>query len=209
MDRLTPSEHELIMENASAQRFEAGGVLQANGDECRGLTLVLSGRLRAFYISEGGKELTLYRLLPGDCCIMTMSCTMRNITFGINLMAEETSEIITIPTWVYDKLRSQNIYVNQFTLEQTEQRLSDVFWLMEQFIFRGMGQRVAGYLEEQTALAGSDTVNMTHEAMARDLGTAREVVTRMLKHLENDGIVSQARGRLTVLDRKRLKKMAA
>ncbi len=208
MERLTPAQKQTVLSNARFDECAPGYLYQTGVDECRGLTLVLSGQLRAYYASDDGKEITLYRLLSGDACVMTMSCVLRSITFDISLEAEKPSAFFTIPVNVFKLISAENAAVKDYELEQVSSRFSDVFWVMEQVVFKGMGQRVAAFLLEQSAIEGSDMIPITHEKAAKELGTAREVISRMLKYFEGEGLIRQSRGRVTLTDIKGLRKLS-
>lgn len=208
MQRLTPEQKQTVLQNAHFDACEPGFLYQTGVDECKGLVLVLSGQLRAYYASDDGKEITLYRLLSGDSCVMTMSCVLRSITFDISLEAEKPSSFITIPVRVFKLISEENAAVREYELEQVSSRFSDVFWVMEQVVFKGMGQRVAAFLLEQSAIEGADVLPITHEKAAKELGTAREVISRMLKYFEGEGLIRQSRGRVTLTDIKGLRKLS-
>ena len=179
-----------------------------NGEDCTGLLLVKNGQLRSFILSESGKEITLFRLFERDVCILSSSCMMRNITFDIHIEAEKNSEILIMPAGVFKQLSDANPAVKDFQTEIISARLSDVMWVMEQVVFMSMDKRLATFLLEQSSIEGSDELTITHETIARNMGTAREVVSRMLKYFENEGLVALTRGRITLTDRKRLMKCA-
>jgi CRP/FNR family transcriptional regulator len=133
---------------------------------------------------------------------------MRNITFDIHIEAEKNSEILIMPAGVFKQLSDANPAVKDFQTEIISARLSDVMWVMEQVVFMSMDKRLATFLLEQSSIEGSDELTITHETIARNMGTAREVVSRMLKYFENEGLVALTRGRITLTDRKRLMKCA-
>lgn len=204
-DSLTETEQELLINRTELRQYKKGTVLFHGGGECTGVEIVKSGQARVYINSKEGKELTLYRLLEGDVCVMSAACMIKSINFGISLLAEEDSEIAIIPRKIYQQLNDRNIYVKNFTLEIIASKFSDVMWLLEQFVFSNMGQRLAGALIEQSVLCGSKTLLITHEKLAFDLGTAREVVTRLLKQFQVDELISFSRGRIEILNEKELR----
>ncbi|MGI6141878.1 MAG: Crp/Fnr family transcriptional regulator [Caldicoprobacterales bacterium] len=175
-----------------------------DGEDCTGLLLVKSGQLRIFILSESGKEITLFRLFEHDVCILSSSCVMRNITFDIQVQAEKNSEILIMPAAVFKHLSGANPAVKTFEAEIVSARLSDVMWVVEQVVFMSMDRRLANFLLEQSSIEGSDELFITHDTIARNLGTAREVISRMLKYFESEGLVALTRGKVVLLDRKRL-----
>jgi len=170
---------------------------------------VKSGRLRIYMLSEEGKEITLYRLAPGNVCMLSASCVIQSITFDVFVDAEEESECFLVSASAFGVLSERIPAVKIFALETAVSRFSDVMWVMQQIMFMSMDKRLAIFLLDEAALNGNDTVTLTHEQIARHMGTAREVVSRLLKHLAADGIVASSRGGITILDKKRLLKIAA
>ncbi len=189
-------------------RFGQGTPVINRQQECNGLVVVRDGQLRAFYVTEDGKEITLYRLLAGDVCILSASCVLKNITFEVTLEAERASDLYFIPTSVLSDLSGNTPAVKEFTADLLAERFSEVMWVMEQMVSKNMGQRVAAFLLDQSSLEGSKMLAITHETIARNLGTAREVISRVLKYLEGEGLIRLSRGRIEILDARRLRETA-
>lgn len=186
------------------KKYPKGKNLHNGSEDCSGLMIVQSGQVRAFILSATGKEVTLYRLFEGDICIFSASCIMKNINFDIYVEAEADSEVLLIPTAVYNSLSQNSLAVADFTNQLMSARFSDVMWIMEQVLFMSFDERLAIFLLEQSAIDGSDTLEITHETIARHMGSAREVVSRMLKYFQEEGMVSLFRGGLKITDRHRL-----
>ena len=160
-------------------------------------------------LSDEGKELTLYRLLERDICLFSASCMMRSIEFEVMVEAEADTEVIHLPAEVFRRVTEQSAPAANYVNELMATRFSDVMWLMDQVLSKKMDGRLAALLLEECELAGSDTLSVTHEQLARHLGSAREVVTRMLKYFQNEGLVHLTRGSIALLDRERLSALAA
>ncbi|MFT9057169.1 MAG: Crp/Fnr family transcriptional regulator [Ethanoligenens sp.] len=188
--------------------FEKGAAILDRERECNGLILVKSGQLRASFELENGKELTLYRLLAGDVCILSASCVLKNITFEITLEAEKNSVVYFVPAVVWAELNGRNPAAKQFTMDLVAGRFSEVIWVMEQMATKNMGQRVAAFLLEQSVLDGTEQLSITHDTVAKNLGTAREVVSRVLKYMENDGLLALSRGKITLTQVKKLRELS-
>lgn len=184
--------------------YPKGRKLYGGNKECLGLVLVESGQLRAFINSKDGKEISLYRLLSMDVCILSASCMIKNMNFDINIEAEKDSRLHVLPTDCFNRLSNGNIFVKNFALELMSARFSEVMWVFDQYVFGTAAGRLAGFLLEQSKLQETDALKITHEAVANDLGTAREVVTRLLKHFVTDGMVSVGRGTIQILNRNKL-----
>jgi len=180
-------------------------ILNHGGDECSGVEILKSGMERVYISSPDGREITLYRLLDNDVCMMSAACMLNNISFNISLEAETDCEIIIIPPEIYQCLSDSNTAVKNFTLELVSSKFTDVMWLLEQLVFSNMGSRLANALIEHVALNGGNILDITHEKIASDLGTAREVVTRLLKQFQLDGLVSLSRGKIEVINEKALR----
>lgn len=195
---LTPKEQELLAASASKRHYDKNTVVHGGNYECTGLLLVEEGLLRAYMISESGREVTLYHLLDGDICLFSASCAMRNIQFDITVSAAADSEVILIPANIYQKLMEESLPVVNFTNELMASRFTEVMWLIEQVMFKRFDTRLAAFLLNQSSISGTEVLTMTHDEIARHLGSAREVVTRMLKHFQEEGLVSLFRGGIRI-----------
>ncbi len=192
--KLTEAERRTLAGSVQRRRFEKGQVLHHGSDECTGLILTLDGQLRVYTISEEGRELTLYRLLERDLCIFSAPCMVKSILFDVIVEAEQDTEILHIPVDVYRDLMDNSAAVANFTNELMAARFSDVMWLMDQVLNKKIDSRLAAFLLDQ---------------IARHMGTAREVITRMLKAFQADGLVKLTRGGIELLNEKRLTELAA
>jgi CRP/FNR family transcriptional regulator len=208
-DKLRPAEKKLL-ENAATKRAAPKGTLLHNGSaDCVGLFVVRSGQLRAFILSEEGKEITLYRLFERDICLFSASCMLSSIQFEIMVEAEKDTELWVIPTEVYRRLMEDSAVVSNYTNQIMASRFSDVMWLMDQILFKSFDRRLSQFLLEESGIEGTDSLKITHERIANHMGTAREVVTRMLKYLQSEGIVSLSRGEIRIEDRIKLQERSA
>lgn len=198
-----------LLQHSQPRQFQKGEVILPYKGECLGLMLVQNGCFRAFVLSDSGKEVTLYRLYELDTCLFSAACIMNNIQFDIQIEAEKDTTALLIPSSLYDRLMNQSIAVANYTNQLMASRFSDVMWTLEQVLFKSMDCRLAQALLEHAANQGSQELSLTHEAIARDLGSAREVVTRMLKYFRGEGLLELTRGRIRLLDEKRLASIAA
>ena len=178
-----------------------------NNTECTGLYIVKSGRLRLYMLSEDGKEITLYRLAPGEVCMLSASCVLQSITFDVYIDAEIPSECYMINAAAFHAISEKIPAVKIFALETAVSRFSDVMWILQQIVFMSMDKRLAIFLYDEILSNGTDTITMTHDQIARHLGTAREVITRMLKHFAADGILNVTRKGIHIIDRTKLKQI--
>lgn len=205
--QLSQIDKDHLCNNSSIVRFEKEQSVH-NNTECTGLFIVKSGRLRLYILSDDGKEITLYRLSSGDICMLSASCVLQSITFDVYVDAEEPSECYMISAAAFSKISEKNPAVKIYAMETAISRFSDVMWIMQQIVFMSMDKRLAIFLYEEITTNGNDFITMTHEQIARHLGTAREVVTRMLKHFSADGILEVSRKGILILDKTKLRSIA-
>jgi len=194
----------MLNQSAIDKKFDRGTILHAGGEDCVGLFLICSGRIRAYIVTKEGKEITLFRLVERKLCIFSATCMMRNINFDIWISAETDVETILIPASIYSKISEKNIAVAHFTNEIMSSRMSDVMWILEQMLFMSFDKRLAQFLIEQSDLEKTDTLRITHEQIANHLGSAREVVTRMLKYFTEEQLILLKRGSVTIIDKEGL-----
>jgi len=206
-DELSDYEKDLLINGSKLQIRGAGMILNHGGGECSDVEIVKSGMERVYVSSPDGREITLYRLLDNDICMMSAACMLNSISFSISLQTETDCEIILVPHEIYKRLFDSNAAVKNFTLELVSSKFTDVMWLLEQLVFSNMGSRLAGALIEHSVLNGNHVLDITHEKIASDLGTAREVVTRLLKQFQLDGLVTLSRGRIEIINEKALRFM--
>lgn len=201
---LTPGQRDMISGSLLDRTVKRGTVLHSGGAECTGLLLVRSGQLRAFILSEEGREVTIYRLFDRDLCLFSASCIMRSIQFDVTITAEKDTELWVIPADVYKQIMEQSAPVANFTSEIMASRFSEVMWLIEQIMWKSMDRRVAAFLLEEAAIENADLLHITHESIANHLGTHREVVTRMLRYFQAEGMVKLSRGTVELTDPEKL-----
>lgn len=203
-DNISDGDKEYICLNSRAFTYPKGAAVH-DGDECSGVIFVRSGCLRLYIMSEDGKEITLYRLYDGDMCMLSASCVLKSITFDVFVSAEENSECYVISGPAFAAVSERNPDIRIFALETAVSRFSDVMWVMQQILFMSMDKRLAIFLSDEISRTGSDTVALTHEQIARYIGSAREVVSRTLKYFAGEGIVEVTRRGVRILDKKRLR----
>lgn len=211
-------ELEEFKRNITQKSIKKGTAIHEGDTDCIGVVGVIEGRLRTFMLSEEGREVTLFRLLPGDTCLLSASCMLRNISFDVHVNAEEDSKIAVINAKYFETLSAQKSEVEAFKNAIISMRFTEVMWLMEQVLFMKMDKRIANLLIELSNVQGNEevlvegiscpTVIRTHQEMADDLGSAREVVSRILKYFENEGIIQMSRRQIVITDSEKLEKMS-
>lgn len=200
-DKLTGAQRQLISASIVSKTLGKGAVLHDGSADCAGLVLIKSGQLRAYILSEDGREITLYRLLDRDICLFSASCVMRSVQFEVMIAAEKESEVFIIPPYIFKKIMEESAPLANYVNELMAARFSEVMWLIEQIMWKSVDKRLANFLLDETALEGSDILKLTHETIANHMGTAREVVTRMLRYFQNEGYVKLTRGTVEITDR--------
>lgn len=204
---LNKQDKQLLCQNTSLKTYPQGNLIH-NGNHCTGAIVVISGCLRVYLQPEQGREITLYRLIPGDICMLSASCVLEAITFDVTIDAEEESTCYLIAGGTFADLAERNLTMKNFALEKAVSRFSDVMWVMQQILFMSFDKRLAIFLWDEITKTGQDSIKMTHEQIARYMGSAREVVSRMVKYFVAEGIVETSRGGLKIIDRDKLKKLA-
>ncbi len=204
---ISDSDKDYICQNSTAVSYSKGTNIH-NGSECSGVILIRKGCLRVYILSEEGKEATLYRLHSGDICMLSASCVLQTITFDVHVDAEEDSDCCVISGSAYSAASEHNPNIKIFTLEKTVERFSSVMWVMQQILFMRMDRRLAIFLCSEAERIGSDSINLTHEQIAKYLGSVREVVSRMLKYFANEGIIDLSRSGVKIVDTDKLRKLA-
>ena len=201
---LTPAQQQRLSAAVARRHVPRGAVIHTGSLDCTGLLLVESGQLRACIRSDEGREVTIYRLIELDVCLFSASCVMRNIQFDVTIEAEKDTWVWVIPPDVYQGLMEESAPVANYTNDLMSSRFSEVMWLMEQVLWRSFDKRLANFLLEESALEGGPVLSITHEKIANHLGSAREVVTRMLRYFQSEGLVRLSRGCVELTDPRKL-----
>lgn len=199
-EALTEQERDIVQKSAFLRRYEKGAQVHSGGQECLGLLLVLSGEIRTYLLSGEGREITLFRLYPGDLCVLSASCVLSQISFDTQLTAQQDTQVLVIPANVVARIKDTNLAARCYLYELATQRFSDVMWAMQQLLFRQLDQRLAAFLLAEYRRTGSPTIAMTHEQLAQQISSAREAVARILKQFAEDGLVELKRGAITLLN---------
>lgn len=205
-DQLTSAQQERLTAHAIKRMVKKGTTVHSSLD-CTGLLIVEHGQLRAYILSDEGREITIYRLLDRDICLLSASCMMSGIQFEVTVKAERDTSLWVIPTDAYQEVMRKSVDLANYTNEIMATRFSEVMWLMEQVMWKSFDKRLAGFLLEESSLEGTAVLKITHETIANHLGTAREVVTRMLRYFQNEGMVKLSRGIVELTDAEKLARL--
>lgn len=202
-------EDQILLENDSfIRKVSRGSLIHSGSEGCEGLLCVVTGRLRAFISSEDGREITIYRLYDRDICLLSASCVLSGIQFEISVEAEQDGELLVIPAGTFKKVMERSAPLANDTNQMMASRFSEVMWLIEQILWKSFDKRLASFLLEESAAEESDSLRITHEKIAGHLGSAREVVTRMLRYFQSEGWVSLSRNCILLTDRLQLEEIS-
>lgn len=207
-DKLTAEQQEKLTDTSQRKTFRKGEILHSGAADCMGLVLVISGQLRAYTISEDGREITMYRLFERDICMFSASCMMNSIEFDITISAEKDTDVLIIPPDLYKSIMKVSAPLANYTNEVISSRFSDVMWLIDKIMWKSFDKRLADFLLTEMEIEDTNILSITHEAIGNHLGNPREVVTRMLKYFQNEGLVKLARGKVEITDQEGLAKIA-
>ncbi len=205
--QLSIKEKEILNTHTVVTKYDKGAHIHQGDSDCIGMLLVKSGSLRTYMLSEDGREITLYRIYEGEMCVLSASCVLNSIDFEVFMDAEEDSEIVLLSAPALASLMANNIYVECFVYKVTADRFSDVMWAMQQILFMSFDKRLAVFLYEEQRKNNSDLINLTHEQVAKYMGSAREVVSRMLKYFVSEDIVELFRGGIRIKDKEKLRSL--
>lgn len=186
--------------------FSQGSLLLVTGDVCSSVLLVVTGRLRVYQVSGGGRELTLYHVTAGESCVLMLTSVLAQRGYPACAMADTDGVAVGVPVRVFRSWTRTGEAVQQFVYDTLHGRLARMMTLVHEIAFARMDARIAAYVLARTDF-DRPQLNVRHEDIASELGTAREVVTRILNQFERDSLVATSRGSLTVLDRKRLQNL--
>lgn len=205
--QLTSEQQILLRQSVVERQFEKGENLHGTGKVCLGFLIIKKGQLRTYMISDTGREVTLYHLYDQEMCLFSASCIMHNIQFDVFIEAEKDTTVLQVPAPLYHKLMDESLPIAKYTNDLMATHFTDVMWLIEQILFKRIDQRLAWFLLEQTKNENSGTLTLTHETIAQHLGSAREVVTRMLKYFQSEKWVSLGRGQIKIENKDQLQKL--
>jgi len=206
-ERLSDEEKAYITAGSGMRTYVRGSVIFNTDSDCLGLTILVEGEIRACLISEEGREVTLFRLHDGDCCMLTASCAVSGITFDTQIVAGSDCRMLVIAPAVLRRLMSENIWARCFVYELAAERFSLVMATMQDILFKGFDRRLAKFLVGEYERTGNAVIRMTHEQIAQYTSSAREVVARMLKRFSEDGLLEAKRGEIRLLDIGALKQL--
>jgi CRP/FNR family transcriptional regulator, anaerobic regulatory protein len=207
LDRLTAAEQQLLAERAQLVALPAQTTIFAPGQPAENFLLLLDGRVRVQQVSAGGREIVLYRVAGGESCIMTTACLLSQDAYNAEGVTETPVTAVAVPRATFDDLMARSAGFRRFVFAHYANRITDLLQVVEEVAFERIDKRLAQRL---LALADDEgQLSATHQELATELGSAREVVSRHLKEFQRRGWLEPARGRIHLADRGALERLAA
>ena len=204
-EKLTPEQQQRIADVAEYRKVTKGTHIHDSSAECLGLIVVRSGQLRAYILSDEGREITISRLFEYDVSLLSASCVMPDMQFNVMIEAEKDTEFWSIPACLFKNLMEESLIMSSYAHTLLSSNFSELMWLMEQIMWKSFDKRLAEFLLEEATIEETTLLKITHEKIASHLGTAREVVTRMLRYFQSEGMVQLTRGAIEITDEKKLR----
>ena len=205
---LSENERKILSSSAKIEKHEANHFLRRADGSCKGAIAVISGSLRVFCQSEEGREVTLYRVRAGEVCFLSASCLMDSVVFDVIVETSEESEICVLPIHVLHRVEKENKDLSLFLYKNAVEKFSKVLWTLQRILFMKIDKRISLFLIEEIERTGETSLNITHDEIARQIGSAREVVTKTLKYLSEEGSIKLSRSKIEVLSVGALKRIA-
>lgn len=204
LTELAEQDRATVLDAMSIGSYPAGTVMIEQGRRCRGAALVLSGVIRVYKLSSEGREITLYRVGCGETCILAVSCLLGGVDYPVIAEVEDDAEVAMLPIDILRNVMQHSEPWQRFIFASMATSMMDVLTVLDEVAFRSMDARMAARLLQ----CDKNRIEATHEQLASDMGTAREVVSRLLKELENRKYVKLMRGTVVILNRKALEDIA-
>ena len=205
---LSAEEEKFLRSSMRQVRYRENKLLVAGDSLCDEVLILQQGAMRVFKVSEEGREVTLYRLSAGDTCLMTVSCLAGAAGLDANVEIEAGTEVISIPGLVFQSLLENNPALHRYMMQKAFLRLNQVMRVVELVTFASSRARIALYLQEAKLRQGKPRLKLTQEQIALEVGTAREVVSRVLGEFADVGVVALSRGTIELIDENLLEDMA-
>ena len=203
-NKLTSAQQQQVAQVVEHRTVKKGTRIHDSSENCLGLVTVRSGQLRAYILSADGREITIGRLFEYDVSLLSASCVMPDMQFNVMIEAEKDTEFWSIPACMFKNLVDESLAVSNYSRNLLSTNFSELMWLMEQIMWKSFDKRLAEFLLEEAAIEDTGVLNITHEKIANHMGTAREVVTRMLRYFQGEGMVKLTRGAIEITDEKKL-----
>ena len=197
LNQLSPESQKILDRGIQIMNVPAGTVMFAEGSECRGYVMLLEGTVRVQKTSEDGREIVLYRVEEGESCIMTTTCLISDDQYGAEGIAESDISVAIVPPATFNQLLDKSAEFRRFVFEVYAKRMSMLMMLVDEVVFKKLDRRLAQMLLDSKG----EKFEITHQEIALELGSVREVVSRQLKVFERQGLIQMSRGMIEIKDR--------
>jgi len=204
--KLQENEKELIKNAMQVEHYKKGELIHRTDTGCKGILTVLSGQMRIYILSEEGREVTLFRINEGEDCVLSASCLLDSIAFDVLIEATEDTVVQVLQTCSVNQVMNLNPHMELYLYKTATENFSDVMWTIQQILFMRIDQRIAQFLWDEMVRKSSKTLQITHDEIAKHIGSAREVVTKVMKYLAKEEVVSLTRGKVEIIDKEKLHK---
>lgn len=206
LELLPAAEQARLLRPEARVKVPAGAELFTERQPCQGFPLLLDGKIKVVKTAASGREMLLYRVLPGGSCIITSSCLLGHTAYNARGIAETPLELVLLSAAEFDRLLLESPEFRQFVFHLFGERLAELMERVEELAFHRLDQRLARLLLRHSE--HEPLLRTTHQTLAEELGSVREIVSRLLKGFANDGLVELGREQIRVLDRERLQQIA-
>ena len=207
-NKLTTDQQQRITEITELRKVKKGTILHDGSQNCLGLLLVRTGQLRSYIFSDEGREITINRFFEMDLCLFSAACVMPSMQFDIFIEAEKDTELWIIPACLYKNLMEESLPLSNYSNQLISSHFSELMWLVEQVMWKSFDKRLAKFLLEECTLEDTTSLKITHEKIANHMGTAREVVTRMLRYFQSEEMVKLTRGTVEITNSQALEQLS-
>ena len=207
LSRLEPAVRDVLTRKSAVVTVREGSVIFGPGKSPENLLLLLEGRVRVQQVSEAGREIVLYRVEAGQSCVLTTACLLAHEGYSAEGIAETDVRAVAIPRTVFDDLIAQSVTFRTFIFTAYSKRITDLFQIIEDIAFQRVDIRLAQKLLDLAR--GTGQIKATHQQLAAELGTAREVISRQLGEFQRRGWIRQSRGSVELVEPDGLERLAA
>lgn len=205
-EKLSPEDQIQLKQASHFESYKKGDLIHSTASACKGIMLILSGQVRIYLLSEEGRDVTLFRVHAEEVCVLSASCLFDSIAFDVFIEATEDTEVLVIQTCELNQVMRENASLELYLYKTITENFSDVMWTMQQILFMRIDQRIAQLLWDEMIHRNSTLLQITHDEIAKYIGSAREVVTKVMKYLAKEDVVALSRGKVEILDKEKLKK---
>jgi len=198
-DLYEPEMRQALMEEGTLLELQEGDRMMEPGQYIKQLPLVLTGSLKVLREDEEGRELLLYHVVPGQSCAMAITCCMGDARSNVRVIADEDTTAIAVPTRLLDDWSTRFRSWKAFVMHQYQRRFDDLLNVVDSIAFRKLDDRLWKALKDRAQRSGDNVVKASHQELAEELHSSREVISRLLKQMEREGMVRMGRQQLELL----------